>query len=1021
MIKSGDESSIYNDLVTKWLQVLNVAGREEVENIFNDRQKAYEYVYPEIMTITKNKESANRIAIMLIDNFPEIMRTASLTLGLRKVAVIDNENGEYVVKTKDRSKELGRHKTKKDAINQLQAIELNKKAWDNGGQKSEDYHPGSNTGPVPHKTPRALSDLSRGDQRGSNYFTPSLIERDFEEEHSGVSDRGSNADAASSGGGSQSHSGDPGKTDNIYPEPSNWLRPFKNMPIPPNRYNQDFNTGFDTEYTQRQYGKLNLHRIPKLSTFDKATIQTKDIPKQVIDFIQKTQKDIDSSVLDKAHDEKGWIKDGKQQNFHITILFGVADNTEKIISEIFDKHKPINDISIDKIEYFDNANDKNDEQTVAVLKCKSAKLNKLHKELAKNIPNTHKSGEYVAHITIAYLKDKERLQIENIPNITWAINNIEISKSTGAIKKIAENINPDGLDNVCAWCRSTYDPDTGEILRPLSDEEYDQVISHGICNSCRQIQLEQLRNSRTRRANSMYIPPDDPDDKYNQMWWRQIRKTLENPTTTEKVLWQLVVEHNQSPDILAFALNHPNMQNTSYIQRIQQWLDTIDASTIEQFENEQAQKENIEKTEEDHRESNNQLSLTPQEASLLENHSADDIWDMARNGEPLAQSLIQKGVVASKSQVQKLAVNMWMPIIEDTNYPRQIRQFIKKIKNASNIEDAGKILFKHKQVREFLKDRPIEYKKRVKHVRFSNILDAVRDTLDPAIWQIGPKGIPMLKPDIKIEIVSRFFSYIDRFGGYISPETWVKNMFYCGSTATYRYNDKSDIDIHVIVDWHDMVTANPDKKHEDMDKVWRELHDTFWWTLNNVKLPGTKHPMQYYVIKPGEEHKLTEQKEEIFDIGHEVWLVPPEKIVEDPKKVLELAAADASKVIRRLDQYLSDTRKGLVDYALLTELVTEDNVKNIYKQLTNTIAEIDKNLHQLKKEYNELKANRQDAFTEQSTNNNFSLDNVIFKIVERYKYMDVLRKIKRITDDMELSVDDIPDIADTLGLAELFE
>lgn len=40
--------------------------------------------------------------------------------------IIDKENGKYVVKSKDRSKVLGTHKSKKKAQAQLAAIEISK-------------------------------------------------------------------------------------------------------------------------------------------------------------------------------------------------------------------------------------------------------------------------------------------------------------------------------------------------------------------------------------------------------------------------------------------------------------------------------------------------------------------------------------------------------------------------------------------------------------------------------------------------------------------------------------------------------------------------------------------------------------------------------------------------------------------------------------------------------------------------------------------------------------------------------
>ena len=46
-----------------------------------------------------------------------------------------------------------------------------------------------------------------------------------------------------------------------------------------------------------------------------------------------------------------------------------------------------------------------------------------------------------------------------------------------------------GISGVCAWCRSTYDRDTGNRLRKLTDAEYTAVLSHGVCKRCSQAEI----------------------------------------------------------------------------------------------------------------------------------------------------------------------------------------------------------------------------------------------------------------------------------------------------------------------------------------------------------------------------------------------------------------------------------------------------------------------------------------------------------------------------------------------------
>jgi len=307
----------------------------------------------------------------------------------------------------------------------------------------------------------------------------------------------------------------------------------------------------------------------------------------------------------------------------------------------------------------------------------------------------------------------------------------------------------------------------------------------------------------------------------------------------------------------------------------------------------------------------------------------------------------------------------------------------------------------------------------------ANILDEPRETLDPSIWDIGKEDLPFLKPDIKVKIVKNFINYISRFGGYKYPEKWIKNMFYTGSTATYTYTDKSDIDIHIIVDWKEMLRNNPEKEKDSLEQVWRALHDVFWWTLNKEKLPGTKHPLTFYVVKPGEESEILEAKEEIYDIGHDVWLIPPGDTIALPEEAMTLAVSEASEIISKIEQYLSNAKQSVIDYSmlkLLSKLHTNSETPVILQKLNEKLQSIDEELIKLKDTYALLKQKRQEGFElgkpiVPSESKNYTLGNIIYKLVERYKLLEILREIKRITDAKPLKHDQVDSISDTLSLA----
>lgn len=52
--------------------------------------------------------------------------------------------------------------------------------------------------------------------------------------------------------------------------------------------------------------------------------------------------------------------------------------------------------------------------------------------------------------------------------------------------------------SVCAWCRRPY-TDTGVVGTLLTDDQYSEILSHGICPPCK---LEVFAESRARKAGA---------------------------------------------------------------------------------------------------------------------------------------------------------------------------------------------------------------------------------------------------------------------------------------------------------------------------------------------------------------------------------------------------------------------------------------------------------------------------------------------------------------------------------------
>lgn len=1010
-----------------------------------------------------------------------------------------------VVDVKYREAEKGERVRNKFTEASAKTYKAMKKAWDNP-QKSEDYHPGSNvSGPVPYSVPKSPGSKPRREQRTKDdYHAPSQLDRDPIP----------GEDQPEQGTGGQSHSGEPRKPDNIYPEPLNWLRPLKGLPFIDEHLLHDFNEDFDTEYYIRQRG-LNMRRhkfalnmkkaqqIPKWTDpeylsnklygyikqtlqhyqdqirknpefgedlmdesmsrfieqnqqlfvdagvtlpiileaikdaarllmvndkigidtlpseqkaielypdpreksyqmsqmtmsearildeltsdqiwdiarnpgtentplgdtarsliqkgivasrlnmkkksidieaeanriaalwketaraagseavldlfadrtnvyntvmadikglyseedahaialrvidlvpqiiqigssklnmkkkaavnpkYDYGVVQTSDVSETVTNAIKDIQGRINKDKLYDGEDESGWVENGIQKLFHITVLFGVNNDVKDEVKKVFDKYRPVH-IETTEIKYF--SSDPN--YDVAIVRCKSEELTKIHNELKDTLENEETYPNYKPHITIAYLKKGERLDdSEQITNISWEVDSLDLSTSDGKLEKIS----------------------------------------------------------------ALAIPIRESLD-YPHSWRKRKKKKKDEKIVTEKEKKILQMDSNK-------------------------------------------------------------LSLK-KKADYLDDRRRQRLTNI----QFLLEGAIQRGMTydQAKAELERLT-----DIPETTTLTsEEIDQFLQKYfpKEGSSLNE------------------------------FSSILDEPRAELDPAIWSIGEDNLPFLKPDVKIHIVKNFFDYISQFGGYIRPEEFVKNMFFTGSTATYTYADKSDIDIHIVVDWNDLAALNPDKARKDPKEMWQELHDIFWWTLNKIKLEGTKHPLTYYVVPPGEEKKILEAKEELYDIGHGVWICPPGEVIALPQEAMSIATEEASDIMSRIEEHLTNARKDIMDYDMLKilEKLNNDNTPIILQKFDEILKTLDEELVALKDEYALLKQKRQEGFElgkpiVPSESKNYTMGNIIFKLVERYKLMNVLREIKRITDAKPIEHAQVDDVADALGFED---
>jgi len=260
------------------------------------------------------------------------------------------------------------------------------------------------------------------------------------------------------------------------------------------------------------------------------------------------------------------------------------------------------------------------------------------------------------------------------------------------------------------------------------------------------------------------------------------------------------------------------------------------------------------------------------------------------------------------------------------------------------------------------------------HFLVESSIDLTRKTYAPTVFQDGEQNYPTLKPIIK-EQIRKHIDLIEE----ISP---VVKYFIKGSILTKQYTEAADIDVFV------QVRDSDDSTEEQLERVWTKIDGIF--------AKGTTHPLQYYITNVEYDLRNTEAA---YDVKNDKWLsqIKP-KDIELSRYTNELKSR-----LNQLDVLTGELRRDMIDHELLKS-VPVDQVDGIEKQIEKKLKEVEYDINALIKSYNEIKGARQEAFANELTPDLISKygrkthlpGNVIFKFVERYQYMEFLRKLKTI-------------------------
>jgi hypothetical protein len=229
----------------------------------------------------------------------------------------------------------------------------------------------------------------------------------------------------------------------------------------------------------------------------------------------------------------------------------------------------------------------------------------------------------------------------------------------------------------------------------------------------------------------------------------------------------------------------------------------------------------------------------------------------------------------------------------------------------------------------------------------------IKDTLCPKIWD-KMKLKPEIAKTIK-KIAEDFFKLLE------IPNGKLIDILIVGSIANYNWSEFSDVDIHIVVDFS-KLKDNQDfiKKHFDAEKnLWNKKHNI---TIAN-------HDTEIYVQDLNE--KLSSAG--VYSVKTNSWIKKP-----NPKTF----NIDKPLIKRKVKKFFDKLKSIKKDY---------DN-----KKFNNVIKKIDLVKTQIKKM-------RQAGL---ESGGEYSTENIIFKILRRTDFLDIIDNIKNKAYDQETSLNE---------------
>lgn len=269
--------------------------------------------------------------------------------------------------------------------------------------------------------------------------------------------------------------------------------------------------------------------------------------------------------------------------------------------------------------------------------------------------------------------------------------------------------------------------------------------------------------------------------------------------------------------------------------------------------------------------------------------------------------------------------------------------------------------------------------------------DLNRNRLDPGVFEVQEIGQPKLLSGVRGQITMQ----INELDKYLP----IKDFYMVGSILTQKYNPNSDIDVVIELDKMDTSII-------DSEVVLMLVKDA-----NGKMAVGTTHPINYY-ITTGELN--VEKYDGVYSIANERWLKIPQNLDIDVENYMNRFESELNQIVSSTEEL----RRDIIDLEELKSM-PPDQLKSIKAKMSEKLDDVNKDVENMIIVQQNIKKIRNLAFDKYLTptearelggRNNLP-ENLVYKLIQRYYYWDVINKLKEIVgDDKDIEMNDIPTI-----------